>query len=95
MVRIENQLVGAYEGQTLTLECHSEAYPRPITYWTRPSNETIANGNNYKVEAIPKGYEITMRLTIKYVRPQDFGSFRCVATNSLGETDGKIKLYSK
>lgn len=44
MVWIENQLVGAYEGQTLTLECHSEAYPRPITYWTRPSNETIANG---------------------------------------------------
>lgn len=51
--------------------------------------------NNYKVEAIPKGYEITMRLTIKSVRPQDFGSFRCVATNSLGETDGKIKVYSK
>ncbi|CAL7940163.1 unnamed protein product [Xylocopa violacea] len=93
MVWIENQLVGAYEGQTLVLECHSEAYPRPITYWTRPSNETIANDNNYKVEAIPKGYEITMRLTVISVRPQDFGSFRCVATNSLGETDGKIKLY--
>ncbi|XP_034192563.1 neurotrimin isoform X2 [Osmia lignaria lignaria] len=93
MVWIENQLVGAYEGQRLTLECHSEAYPRPITYWTRPTNETIANDNNYEVETIPKGYEITMRLTIKAVRPQDFGSFRCVATNSLGETDGKIKLY--
>ncbi|XP_076682597.1 neurotrimin [Andrena cerasifolii] len=93
MVWIENQLVGAYEGQTFTLECHSEAYPKPITYWTRPSNETIANDNNYKVEAIPKEYEITMRLTIKSVRPQDFGSFRCVATNSLGETDGKIKVY--
>lgn len=44
MVWIENQLVGAYEGQTLTLECRSEAHPSPITYWTRPSNETIANG---------------------------------------------------
>ena len=47
MLRIENQLVGAYEGQTLTLECHSEAYPRPITYWTTPLNETINNGNLY------------------------------------------------
>ncbi|XP_026670304.1 lachesin-like isoform X2 [Ceratina calcarata] len=93
MVRIENQLVGAYEDQTLVLECRSEAHPKPITYWTRPSNETIANDNNYKVEAIPQGYEITMRLTIKSVQPHDFGSFRCVATNSLGETDGKIKLY--
>lgn len=44
MVWIENQLVGAYEGQTLALECRSEAHPSPITYWTRPSNETIANG---------------------------------------------------
>lgn len=44
MVWIENQLVGAYEGQSLTLECHSEAHPSPITYWTKPTNETIANG---------------------------------------------------
>ncbi|XP_071859324.1 lachesin isoform X3 [Bombus fervidus] len=93
MVWIENQLVGAYEGQTLVLECHSEAYPTAITYWTRPSNETITN-DNYKVETIPKGYEITMRLTIKSIQPQDFGSYRCVAKNSLGEMDGKIKLYS-
>ncbi|XP_068976863.1 lachesin-like isoform X3 [Bombus flavifrons] len=92
MVWIENQLVGAYEGQTLVLECHSEAYPTAITYWTRPSNETITN-DNYKVETIPKGYEITMRLTIKSIQPQDFGSYRCVAKNSLGEMDGKIKLY--
>ncbi|XP_043511805.1 lachesin-like [Frieseomelitta varia] len=92
MIWIENQLVGAYEGQTLVLECHSEAYPTAITYWTRPSNETITN-ENYKVETIPKGYEINMRLTIKSVQPQDFGSYRCVAKNSLGEMDGKIKLY--
>jgi hypothetical protein len=45
MIRIENQLVGAYDGQTLILECNSEAYPKPITYWTTPSNETINNGN--------------------------------------------------
>ncbi|KAL6422420.1 hypothetical protein ACFW04_010623 [Cataglyphis niger] len=96
MVWIENQLVGAYEGQSLTLECHSEAHPSPITYWTKPTNETIANDENYKVETIPKGsYEMTMKLVIKSVRLQDFGSFRCVATNSLGETDGRIKLYTK
>ncbi|XP_070156144.1 neurotrimin isoform X2 [Polyergus mexicanus] len=50
--------------------------------------------DNYKIETIPKGsYEMTMKLVIKSVRVQDFGSFRCVATNSLGETDGRIKLY--
>ncbi|KAI4473290.1 hypothetical protein M0804_015414 [Polistes exclamans] len=35
-----------------------------------------------------------MRLTIKSVRAQDFGSFRCISTNSLGETESKIKVYS-
>ncbi|XP_012289027.1 lachesin isoform X2 [Orussus abietinus] len=93
MVWIENQLVGAFEGQRLTLECHTEAHPMPITYWTRPTNETIVSDNNYKVETISTGYEITMKLTVQSVRPTDFGAFKCVATNSLGETDGKIKLY--
>ncbi|XP_074114441.1 lachesin [Cotesia typhae] len=93
MIWIENQLIGAYEGQTLVLECHSEAYPRPIVYWTQPNNETIVNDNNYKSEVTADGYETTMRLIIKNVRFQDFGSFRCIATNSLGENDGWIKIY--
>ncbi|KAK0078897.1 hypothetical protein PV325_001989 [Microctonus aethiopoides] len=93
MIYVENQLIGAYEGQTLVLECHTEAYPRPIVYWTKPTNDTVMNDNNYKAETIINGYETTMRLIIRGIRPQDYGSFRCIATNSLGETDGKIKLY--
>lgn len=49
MVWIENQLVGAYEGQNLILECRSEAHPSPITYWTKPSNETITNGEHIHI----------------------------------------------
>lgn len=30
-----NQLVGAYEGQRIQLECNSEAYPKSINYFTR------------------------------------------------------------
>ncbi|KAK1120758.1 hypothetical protein K0M31_010964, partial [Melipona bicolor] len=30
MISVQNQLVGAHEGQQLTLECHSEAYPKSI-----------------------------------------------------------------
>ncbi|XP_015606057.1 lachesin isoform X1 [Cephus cinctus] len=93
MIRIENQLVGAYEGQTIVLECHGEAYPKPITYWTKPTNDTIVNDNNYRVETVTMGYKSIMRLTVNSVRAQDFGAFKCAATNSLGETDGKIKIY--
>lgn len=33
-----------------------------------------------------------MKLQIRNVVSADFGSYRCVAKNSLGETDGIIKL---
>ncbi|CAG2060934.1 unnamed protein product, partial [Timema podura] len=42
MIWIQNQLVGAHEGQQMTLECHSEAYPKSINYWTREKGEIIA-----------------------------------------------------
>ena len=34
-----------------------------------------------------------MKLTIRAVGPSDFGSYKCVSKNSLGDTDGSIKLY--
>lgn len=51
---------------------------------------------NYKVETYSKGlYALKMKLIIKSVRELDFGEFRCLATNSIGITDGRINVYSK
>ena len=36
---------------------------------------------------------VRMRLEIHRVEEQDFTSYKCVAKNSLGETDGKIRLF--
>lgn len=41
MIWIQNQLVGAYEGQQIILECHSEAFPKSINYWTRDKGEIV------------------------------------------------------
>ncbi|GLH14851.1 Lachesin, partial [Gryllus bimaculatus] len=54
MIWIQNQLVGAYEGQRMTLECNSEAYPRSINYWTREKGEIIAQG---KLDRRTRGWE--------------------------------------
>lgn len=48
----------------------------------------------FESELTDNAYKVTMRLTITSVSPSDFGSYSCVAKNSLGETDGTIKLYS-
>lgn len=46
MIGIQNQLVGAYEGQQVTLECNSEAYPKSINYWTKDNGVIISQGKD-------------------------------------------------
>lgn len=45
MLSIPNQLEGAYVGQDVTLECHTEAYPTSINYWTTERGDMIVSGN--------------------------------------------------
>lgn len=44
MLSIPNQLEGAYQGQDVTLECHTEAYPASINYWTTDKGDMIISG---------------------------------------------------
>ena len=44
MVWIPNQLIGAQEGERVTLECGSEAHPKSINYWTRDKDEIVPQG---------------------------------------------------
>nr|XP_036226943.1 hemicentin-1 isoform X2 [Bactrocera oleae] len=92
LIWIQNQLVGIATGQNIALECQSEAYPKSMNYWTK--NDTIiVPGEHFAFETFETGYKITMRLTIKDVDTADFGFYGCVAKNSLGDTEGTIKLY--
>ncbi|KAM3967129.1 lachesin [Aphomia sociella] len=92
MLSIPNQLEGAYIGQDVTLECHTEAYPSSINYWTTDRGDMIISGSKYITSLSDDGYSRKMKLTIRKVSSRDFSSYRCVAKNSLGETDGLIRL---
>ncbi|XP_055903261.1 neural cell adhesion molecule 1 [Eupeodes corollae] len=97
MLSIPNQLEGAYVGQDVTLECHTEAYPASINYWTTERGDMIISdtsraGDKYETTSSIHAYSKYMKLKIRNVGANDFGSYRCVAKNSLGETDGVIKL---
>ncbi|KAJ4436915.1 hypothetical protein ANN_17047 [Periplaneta americana] len=83
---------GAYVGQDVSLECHTEAYPTSINYWTTERGDMIVSGDKYEAVSMDNGYNKYMMLKIRSVSKTDFGSYKCVAKNSLGETDGVIKL---
>lgn len=52
-------------------------------------------GGKFEPILLDNAYKVHMKLTIKAVTPADFGSYKCVSKNSLGDTDGSIKLYRK
>ncbi|XP_066990284.1 lachesin-like [Macrobrachium rosenbergii] len=90
---VPQQLEGAYIGQELTIECHTEAFPKSINYWTNTQGDMIVAGDRYEPTVVESSYKVYMKLRIKRVARVDFGHFRCIAKNSLGETDGAIKVY--
>lgn len=53
------------------------------------------SGAKYEPVLLDNAYKVHMKLTIKAVGPNDFGTYKCVSKNSLGDTDGSIKLYRK
>lgn len=53
------------------------------------------SGPKYEAINSENAYKVTMKLVIHSVGPSDYGSYKCVSRNSLGDTDGTIKLYSK
>ena len=51
MFWIPNQLEGAYMGQDVTLECHSEAFPPSINYWEKEDGNTLISGEWSKIDS--------------------------------------------
>ncbi|XP_054743973.1 limbic system-associated membrane protein isoform X1 [Anastrepha obliqua] len=94
MITVQNQLIGAVESKGVTLECQSEAFPKSINYWTRERGDIVPPGGKYTSNVTEIGeYRSSMKLHINPLTQAEFGAYRCVAKNSLGDTDGTIKLY--
>lgn len=96
MIWIPNQLVGAPVHTDVSLDCNLESFPQSVTYWNRDGGTMVLTNDKYNSEVLATGlYKVTLRLTIRNLKPEDFGSYTCVAKNSLGETEGTIRLYGK
>ncbi|XP_043261860.1 lachesin [Colletes gigas] len=95
MLSIPHQLVGVPLDYDITLECHTEAHPTSLNYWTRNDGTMIHESSKYKVLTTPgdRSYKTHMMLTIYKLQAEDYGSYKCIAKNPRGETDGIIHLY--
>ncbi|XP_043505010.1 lachesin-like isoform X2 [Polistes fuscatus] len=92
MIFVPNQLVGAPAGTNVTIDCHTEAFPRAMSYWFQ-GNEMILSNEKYTTSIMENSYRTHMKLHIKNLQAGDFGNYRCISKNSLGETEGSIRLY--
>jgi hypothetical protein len=98
---VPDLLVGAQLGSQVTLTCNTEAYPTSINYWVRDENMLLrsvkytTNDSSIDPDGSGTDYKTRMRLTIQNLEKTDLTTYRCVAKNSLGSTEGSIQLYGK
>ncbi|XP_037039656.1 lachesin [Bradysia coprophila] len=92
MIWVPNQLVGAPTGTDVTIDCNTEAHPKAIIYWIYNSTMLLPS-KKYKIDYTENSYRAHMKLTIKNLQHDNFGNYRCISKNSLGETEGSIRVY--
>ncbi|XP_031631296.1 lachesin [Contarinia nasturtii] len=92
MIFVPNQLVGAPSGTDVTIDCNTEAHPKAIIYWVY-NTVMVLPSKKYKIDFTENSYRAHMKLTIRNLQEGDFGNYRCISKNSLGETEGSIRVY--
>ncbi|XP_055935206.1 lachesin-like isoform X2 [Argiope bruennichi] len=93
MLWIPNQLIGGSVGNSVTLECLVEAFPKSLNYWTRHDGQLLISGDRHTVTVQENTYKMHMTLTVRRLTKTDFGTYTCLARNSLGSTEGTIRVY--
>jgi len=93
-ISAEVQLVGAPRHTETTLTCTAEAWPKPINYWTFGTGEMIVANDKFVVEENElNGYKFQLVLVIKKLEKGDFGTYRCISKNSIGQAEEVVELY--
>ncbi|KAG6455248.1 lachesin [Manduca sexta] len=94
LVQVPNQLVGAPLGTDVTLQCHVEASPKAINYWTRENGEMIISNEKYQMSELARSaYSVQMRLVVRNIQNNDIGGYKCISKNSIGDAEGTSRLY--
>uniref|UniRef100_A0A914D4A7 Ig-like domain-containing protein n=1 Tax=Acrobeloides nanus TaxID=290746 RepID=A0A914D4A7_9BILA len=85
-------VVEARSGSLVRLVCNVEAWPRAHVTWSLDDIE-LFDSNKYSTEqAVAEKYKSVHVLEIKEVGKDQFGLYRCVASNDYGKHFADIRL---
>ncbi|XP_036322565.1 lachesin isoform X2 [Rhagoletis pomonella] len=80
-------------GQKVALECISEAHPTTVNFWLK--DKELVQSGTYESVSLDNIFRIVMRLIIRPMELKDFGDYRCVAKNLMGESERVISVLHK
>ncbi|KAH3837585.1 hypothetical protein DPMN_110980 [Dreissena polymorpha] len=84
-------------GKEALLECFVAAFPHGVSTWTKNGDELIGADESrwkYRTEVYQEDtFTIALYLRILNLEPEDFGTYSCEASNSLGSDKDTILLY--
>lgn len=79
--------------QKVTLECITESHPNSINYWMHGND--FVQGGTYESMTMDKIFKVIMKLVIRPAVTADFGGYKCVAKNSMGQSEKLIQIHRK
>jgi len=93
-VKLRNKRLGQQLGKETILECIITAYPHSILYWQKDGSGILTNSGKYHIDTWEEDdYTMVISLRIKHLSENDYGEYKCVASNSMGRDRQTMTLY--
>jgi Immunoglobulin I-set domain len=94
-IMIPIRRIGQARGREAILECIINAFPLAVNYWEKDGRR-ISSSTKYRTEAYDVGdHTIVLSLRIHETDLTDYGEYKCVASNLLGQDQQVLYLYGK
>lgn len=83
-------------GRETILECEITALPHAVNYWEKEGRR-VMNSEKHRIDAYEDGaddssHRLTLSLRIHITHPDDYGYYKCIASNTLGRDEKTMVL---
>ena len=87
--------MGQTLGRDTVLECVIVSSPQAIYYWEKDGRR-ITSSSKHAVDAYDEAdHTLVLSLRVRHLTPSDYGTYNCVASNSLGVAQRAMTLYGR